>query len=164
MRVRLDRRPQPSPSCHRRVGRSDRGFSLIEVVVAATLLAAGLIPVAYIQSSGVRSGFSSYGLLSASALAVDLGDKLRALSYTDTRLAATSGYVTPDATLTSANPLKPDGTTWTGCSTSCGFTRTWQVLNNTPQANMKRIDVRVTWSEYGYSRTYTLSTIKAVGS
>lgn len=129
----------------------ERGFSLVEVLVAASLLAIGLIPVAYIQSSGLRSGVSSYSLLSAANLAAEVNDAVRAVSYVDPRLADTSGaFVTPAASLNL--PSLP------------GLTCTWKITNNTVLANTKQIDVRVSWNEYGLNRTYTLSTIKAVGS
>lgn len=127
------------------------GFSLVEVMVATSLLAIGLIPVAYIQSSGLRSGVSSYALLSAANLGAEVGDSVRAVSYVDPRLADTNGaFVTPAATLNV--PSLP------------GFTCTWKITNNAVLANTKQIDVRVTWSEYGLARTYLLSTLKAVGS
>ncbi len=145
--------------------RGDGGMSLIEVVVAAGLVALALMPVAYIQSSSTRNGNASYGILTASALALDLEDRVRVIPYSDTRLAATSGYQNADSTLSNANPLASDGTTWTACSPAkCGYTRQWQITDDSPINNTKRIDVRVTWSEYGFTRNYTLSTIKAVGS
>lgn len=151
-----------------RAGRFGReaGISLLEAIVAAGLLALGLMPVAYIQSSGLRTGATSYSLLAASSLAVQLGDSTRALTYTDTKLSDTHGnYVVPDAALTNANPLAADGTYWAACDEKgCGFTRTWKITDNTPLQNTKKIDIKVTWSEYGIQRAYTLSTIKAVGS
>jgi Tfp pilus assembly protein PilV len=143
----------------------EAGFSLLEVIVAAGLLGIGLMPLAYVQSSGLRNGMDSYGLLAASSLAVDLCDKVRAIPYGDSRLNATTGFQQPEATLSNANPLAPNGSTWTACANaSCGFTRTWKIQNGTPLANTKRIDVQVTWNEYGSSRSYVLSTIKACGS
>jgi Tfp pilus assembly protein PilV len=141
------------------------GFSLVEVVLAAGLIALGLMPLAYVQSSGTRDGVTAYGSLAASALGVDLEDKVRAIPYTDPRLAATVGQVAPDATLSNANPLASNGSTWSACAhANCGYTRTWQIISGTPLANTKRIDVQVTWQEYGIAQTLTLSTIKAIGS
>lgn len=147
------------------------GFTLIEVFVAAGLLALALMPVAYIQSSGLRSGSASYSLLTASNLAAQLSDDVRALPYTDQRLASTGGtYIVPDSTITNSNPLAADGTTWTACANqSCGYTRKWKITDN-PTVNgsvvsdTKQIDVQVSWSEYGISRSFVVSTLKAVGS
>ena len=144
--------------------RGESGLSLIEVVVAAGLIGLALMPVAYIQSSGTRTDTASYGVLAASALALDLEDRVRVIPYSDPRLTATSGYVAPDTTLSNANPLASNGSTWSACAPSkCGYTRQWQITDNSPIAKTKRIDVQVIWSEYGITRTFTLSTIKAVG-
>jgi len=138
------------------------GMSLVECLVAVALLAIGLIPTAYIQSTGTRSGVASYQMLAASALAVELTDKVLNIPYADTRLTSTGGsYIAPDATLSNANPLAANGTTLSNCS-QCGYTRAWKITPNTPIANAKQIDVQVTWNEYGINRTYTLSVIKAV--
>jgi len=153
-------------STPRRILSDASGVSLIEALIAAALLGLALIPVAYVQSGGTRAAVGSYEISAASALAVDLCDKVHSISYSDTRLASTSGnYVAPDATLSNTNPLAPDGTTWSACSPNkCGYTRKWKVSDNTPLTNTKRVDVQVSWSEYGVTRTFTLSTIKAIGS
>jgi prepilin-type N-terminal cleavage/methylation domain-containing protein len=109
---------------------SQAGMSLVEVLVAVALVNVALMPLAYIQSSGVRNGVMSYEFLTASALAMDLADKIYAIPYGDPRLGATTDYVAPSPTLGSANPLAPDGTTCTGAD--CGFTRTWKISDNTP--------------------------------
>jgi len=142
-----------------------RGFSIVETLVATALLAIALMPIAYMQSSGTRAGVASYQFIAASAIAVDLEDKMRSIPYEDDRLAATSGYVNPDGTLSNANPLAPDRSTWSACAPNkCGYTRTWKITDNTPLPNTKRIDVQVAWTEYGINRTFVLSTIKAAGS
>jgi prepilin-type N-terminal cleavage/methylation domain-containing protein len=156
---------------HRRHLVSQSGLTLVEVLVSVALLGVGLLPVAYMQSSGTRSGMTSYGVVTASALAVELNDKLRNIPYSDPRLAQTSDYVAPDVTLSPASPLASDGSYWAACApnqsggtATCGYTRTLRITNNTPIANAKRIDVRVSWSQYGTTQSYILSTIKAVGS
>jgi prepilin-type N-terminal cleavage/methylation domain-containing protein len=161
MRARLKRR-----LLSRRILRDTAGFSLIEVMVSASLVAIGLLPVAYIQSGGLRGAAISYNLLAANNLAVQLSDSVRAVSYNDPRLTATDGtYVAPSSTLSNANPLKPDGTTWTGCqSSSCGYTVKWKIADNAALANTKSIDIQVSWNDYGLQRTYVLSVLKAIGS
>jgi Tfp pilus assembly protein PilV len=147
------------------VGVDETGLSLVEVMVAAGLLSMALMPLAYMQGSGFRRGKASFNLLTASALAVELSDKARALPYTDPRLGATSGFAPPSSTLSNANPLAADGTTWTSCAPAkCGFTRTWKISDNKPISNAKQIDVQVNWFEYGVARSFLMSTIKAIGS
>lgn len=154
----------PSARYHCRRRSPQAGFSLVEVLVGVGLLAVGLIPIAYIGSRGTRDGVSSYGVVVASALAVELQDKLVNIAYYDSRLQATAGFVTPSTTLSNANPLTANATTWTNCTSGgCGFTRTWRITDNTPLPYTKKIDVLVSWREFGRQRTFTLSSIKAVG-
>jgi Tfp pilus assembly protein PilV len=148
----------------RRGRRNQAGFSLVETLVAAGLLALGLMPLAYIQSSGFRSGVTSYGIVGGSALALQLAEVARNVPYEDPRLNATTGYVNPDASLTNANPLAANGTTSTACAPNkCGYTRQWRITANSPLTNAKTIDVQVTWSEPGGTYSFVLSTIKAAG-
>jgi Tfp pilus assembly protein PilV len=141
------------------------GFSLVETLIAAGLLALGLMPLAYIQSTGFRSGATSYGVISGSALALQLAETVRNVPYEDNRLSATADYVEPDATLTNDNPLAPDGSTWTACAPDkCGYTRLWRITADSPIAHAKTIDVRVTWSEFSTNHSFVLSMIKAAGS
>src|SRR5215470_4894886 len=152
-------------------GLNNRGFGLVDALVAASLFSIAVMPLAYIQSSGTRSGVSSYEMVAASALAFDRIDRMSSIPYQDARLAATSDYAVPDSTLSNANPLAANGNNWSTCGPwelggvpKCGFARTMKITANTPLTNTKQIDVRVTWNEYGVNRTFTLSTIKAVGS
>ena len=150
----------PTPSSPTQRPSSQAGFSLLEVLIAVTLLGVALIPLAYVQSSGLRNGVSSYGFLAASALAMDLAEKVHAIPYSDPRLAATTDYVAPSATLGNANPLAPDGTT---CGANCGFTRTWKISDNTPLPFTKTISVQVSWRNYNLAQRLVFSTIRAVG-
>lgn len=161
----MSRPPQPESSW-RRALRSNAGISLVEVLVSAGLLALVLTPVAYIQSGGLRGAMVSYNLLAANNLAVQLSDAVRFVSYSDPRLTNTNGqYVDPPLSLSNANPLASDGTTWASCQgQSCGYTLTWRITDNAVLANTKQIDVQVSWNDYGVPRNYILSTLKAIGS
>lgn len=129
-------------------------------------MAIGLVPVAYIQTSGFRGASISYNLLVANNLAVQVSEAVHAVSYNDPRLVSTNGqYVAPPSTVSNASPLKADGTTWTECQgRSCGYTVTWNISVNAVLANTKEIDVRVSWNDYEVPRTFTLSMLKALGS
>ncbi len=152
-------------------GRCDSGCGLVDALVATGLLGIALLPLAYIQSTGTRSGVASYEVVAASALAMDLVEKVATIPYADARLAPTSGYVAPDPTLSATNPVAADGTNWSACgpwnpgdTPRCGFVRTLKITADTPLAHTKQIDVQVSWTEFGVDHAVTLSTIKAVGS
>lgn len=54
-----------------------RGFSLIEVLVAMLILAIGLLGLAALQTQGVRFNHDAYVRTSATVLAYDIVDKMR---------------------------------------------------------------------------------------
>ena len=55
-----------------------RGYTLIEILVAAVLLTGGLIGLASMQASGTRLNNSAYLRTQASVLAYDIVDRMRA--------------------------------------------------------------------------------------
>lgn len=57
---------------------SQRGFTLIEVLVAALVLAIGLMGVAGLQAVSLRNNQSAFMRSQATALAYDLADRMRA--------------------------------------------------------------------------------------
>lgn len=58
--------------------RRQRGFTLLEILVAAVLLTGGLIGLASMQASGTRLNNSAYLRTQASILAYDIVDRMRA--------------------------------------------------------------------------------------
>lgn len=63
-----------TPTVHHR---PQRGFSLIEVLVAMLVLAIGLLGLAALQTQGVRFNHDAYVRSSATTLAYDIVDKMR---------------------------------------------------------------------------------------
>jgi type IV pilus assembly protein PilV len=57
---------------------SQRGVSLIEVLVAVVILTIGLLGLAGLQASGMRVGHSSFYRTQANQLAFDVADRMRA--------------------------------------------------------------------------------------
>ena len=58
--------------------RRQRGFSLIEVLIAILILAIGLLGIAHMQASGMRSTHGAYLRTQATFLAGDILDSMRA--------------------------------------------------------------------------------------
>ncbi|MEQ1557370.1 MAG: type IV pilus modification protein PilV [Methyloglobulus sp.] len=56
------------------------GFTLIEVLVAVTIMAVGLLGLAGLQASGIKFNQSAYHRSQATNLAYDLADRIRANS------------------------------------------------------------------------------------
>jgi prepilin-type N-terminal cleavage/methylation domain-containing protein len=106
-----------------------RGFSLIEVLVAAAVLSVGLLALVSLQASLIRSSSDARAFTTATALAKDQLETLRTFDNMKTGAsyqALTDGSDTPDAT------------------GGVGFTRTWMVsryvYNQDPDGNPATAD------------------------
>ena len=122
---------------------SQKGFSLVEAMVAAALLSIISLGAALGADRAVRQNVYSRSLAAATTLAHDKIEQLQAKVATDAQL--TSGNHVDDA-----NPLQPDGTT------GGQYTRTWTVTNNVPANGLKTVQVTVTWTMYSEARTVSL--------
>lgn len=95
-----------SPHLTRKTCGRQKGFSLLEVLVAIVVLSVGLLGLAGLQVVGLQSNYSSYLRSQASILSYDIADAMRA-----NRTAALSGsYVialadTPAGTSVAATDL-----------------------------------------------------------
>lgn len=58
--------------------KSNKGFTLIEVLIAVLVLSIGLLGLAALQANGLRSNFGAYARSQAVILANDMADRIRA--------------------------------------------------------------------------------------
>lgn len=124
------------------------GFSLIEALVAACLLAIISLGFALGADRAVRFNVYSRSLTAATTLAQAKVEELASKVSTDAQL---TGGDHADG----ANPVTPEGTA------GGIYTRTWTVTNNTPTAGLKTIQVTVTWSIYADAHTVNLVMVKS---
>jgi type IV pilus assembly protein PilV len=115
-----------------------RGFSLIEVLIAMTIFAIGVLALAQMQITAIRGNAFSSTTTDGTTLAQDRIEQLMNSSYDDANLnAGNHGPV------------------------SQGFYNvSWNVLNDTPVANTKTVNVSVTWTANGWNRSISLRCIK----
>jgi type IV pilus assembly protein PilV len=158
---------------------SRAGFTLIEVLIALTILSVGLLGVALMQVTSISGTTFSREMNVATGLAQDMLEKLRTLTYTDTTTdpALTAGATHPVAAdvsrdldgdtqppflavaLGNANVIDERGLTLGPTL----YTRTWSITDNTPASDMKTIAVTVSWTERGAvstTRSVTITGIK----
>ena len=81
--------------------KKENGFTLLEVLIALTIFAVGLLAVAALQTSAIKMNSTSNKLTNLSTLAMDQIERLSALPYADAALNA--GTHGPTAFPTNAN-------------------------------------------------------------
>lgn len=144
--------------------KSNDGFSLVEVLIAITLLAIGLLAVAGMQTTAISgNSFSQTGTV-AVHLAEEMVDRIRSNAgirpdrYAD---VSTSSSVA-DLALDLEEPAETDVLDWKarlGSSSLPNATGTITVDPNTPIGNTATVRVTVSWGLGGNTRNVTLTTI-----
>ncbi|MFQ5665053.1 MAG: prepilin-type N-terminal cleavage/methylation domain-containing protein [Candidatus Binatia bacterium] len=117
------------------VGRSDSGFTLLEVLVALTLFAVVAAGLSVTTIGSVKANSQSRRVAAASALIQDKIEQLRALDPSTDPVDLQPG--SHDDPLNPVTPLGgPNGT----------FTRTWVVTPNTPKIGLSEVVLTISWN------------------
>jgi prepilin-type N-terminal cleavage/methylation domain-containing protein len=123
--------------------KKDEGFTLIEVLIAISIFAIGLLAVAAMQTSAIRGTFSAGRLTEVNTWGMDKLEELMGLPYTDPL-------------------LDPVGNTHQDPPNADGFTVRWNITDgdataSTPVPGNKLIEIFVT----GRGKRLRLSTLKS---
>jgi type IV pilus assembly protein PilV len=114
--------------------KNDRGFSLIEVLVAMTILAIGLLALAGLQVTSMKGNLHGGTISQATALAEEQIEIYRNESY---------------ANVVNIAPTVIDTI----------FTRTTLIEDNIPLSDLKRVTVTVSWTLSNKTHQVQLRTI-----
>jgi len=125
----------------------NRGFTLIEILVAVFLLVAALLGVISTTVIVIQSNSLSKAMTTATTLARDRMEQLKNTGYA--ALAGGTDYA------------KMDSTVQTTSTADSIYTRVWSVTVDSPAAGMKTITVIVRWNWRGALRNVSLTTIVA---
>ena len=126
----------------KRLSLNDKGFSLLEVLVAVVIFAVGILAMAALQLTAIKGNHFSNNLTEATTIAQE---KLEELIQTDYSLS------------NAGEPLAPGNHS----ETQGIYTIDWTVQDNTPIQDTKTILITVRWTERGQQHQTTLRLIKS---
>jgi len=140
-----------------RTGRpiGDGGFTLLEVILAISILTIGILAVASMQLSSIRGNDFARSVTEVSTWGGDQLEKLLALPYNDASLNDTDADGAAglhDATAATADY---------GPVTQGEYSVFWDVAVDHVASNTKTITVIVTWTDRGVQRSVSMQHIRA---
>ncbi len=115
------------------------GYSLLELLIAVTILSVGMLAVASMQTTGIRANSHAQTVTEACTAASQHMERLIALPLTHAWL------------LEANNPQQ---------TTLDGYNITWNVFDNNPGPGCKLIRVVVNWTERGAAKVLPLNTVR----
>ena len=119
--------------------RSEKGIGMIEILIAMLIFGIGITAAIRTLPVSNRAASRSRNLSMATNLAQEKIEEIMSVPFASADLAA-GDHVDPD------NPLDRI------------FTRTWRVTDDVPLAEMKRIDVTVSYESDNPDNSVTLTT------
>ncbi len=119
----------------------EAGFTLLEVIIAISILTVGLLAVASMQTAAIRGNDAAYRVTEGITFAQDRLEYLLALPYDDSDLSNGTGKTDP-------------------MTTPADYTITYDVVNG-PIANTKRITVIASRNDRGATKTRRLTSLKS---
>jgi len=146
---------------------NQKGFTLIEVLVAMVIFSFGILAVVNMQYVSTSTNLKSRQMTEGVVAAQSKIEEMRGWSYNDAKLTDSNG----DGTLVTAqNSGAPGVTIETELQTTDSwdfadpvFKVGWNVLDDTPYADTKTVRVIVKWTEKSVKQTFFMDMIKTDG-
>jgi len=139
------------------IRKNQSGFTLIEVMIAITILAIGILGVAKMQISAMKGNSYASGLTEATSFAQNKMEELVSIAYDNTDL----NDVDVDGTTGLDDTANPDGSQTGSGATGIQYDILWNIAVGDPAPNAKHIRVIVQWQQMGTTRKVIFDRIKA---
>lgn len=134
--------------------RQERGFSLLEVMIALSILGFGMLAASVGQLSAIKNSRQSRSQTVSMYLAEQQMEAFHSMSGADVLAAIGDPSYPNDPN----NPLDPDP----GDDEVVQYNRRWFIQADTPEPGVISIRVEVDWVDpLGFTRTTTLRGLKA---
>lgn len=130
--------------------KNEKGFTLIEILVAIMLLAVALMGMTSVTAMVIKGNSLSKTMTTATTLAKDKMEEFKNTSYADLATVPSPDYVTAGGAVQSS----ASGTYYKRIST---------LLSDSPDTGMTSIEVKVEWPQQNPAHNVTLKTIVAEG-
>ena len=118
----------------------EKGFTLVEVLIAVSIFAVGLLAVAMMLDTAIQHNSSARFITEATEIAHSQMEKLMNSPYDDANLEEASSPYGP-------NPI-------------ANYNVSWTVRENVPMPAMKTIRLSVTWNIRGENKSLTINSLK----
>jgi prepilin-type N-terminal cleavage/methylation domain-containing protein len=132
---------------------TEKGFTLIEVLVALGVFSVALLGLEKMHLTAIQVNTVANRLTQATTLAQDRVERFMAMPYNDPLLADTTAKGIPTSY---PNAGHPDPS-----PPPQGYTIRWEVDTDVPSAGIKTINIFVTWNNLRASKTFSLSMRKS---
>lgn len=127
-----------------------KGFSLLEVLIAISIMAIGLLALCQMQIKAIQGNAFSGKTTDATTLAQDTLERLMTLDYTDADLTAGSHPPGSQAQISGTQQVA-----------NVTYTISWGVTVDSPIDDTKTVDITVTWPDESRQRTLSMQFIKS---
>ena len=128
----------------------NRGFTILEVMVALVFLAVGLLGIAGLHLATISGNHSASHITMAVNLAEDKIEELKRLEFADPALSDTDSVKTDVGTNIRGNTTLFTNPDHGDDSPVSGMVRVWNVADATPAIGLKTVTVIVGWEQQSW--------------